>query len=299
MNRIEKVLRYCLFDLRNYRAWSRDKRKRAKFLHRAEDWTMFSAEDTVQEETLVVFYTRIPRETVRQRGKKWRTQENLAKSKHPLQYRKFKTQTDEKIWNSLKAGPATKAKNPLSMVGKMKKIVMWFFTSSRMSWLQVWKHSWLSLLISTCWRWERTQRKVEEEGTQGAVASLKEKKKSKVVYLKTQIQWVLFYGKLKNWDWTLRRNTPEILRMHLVRNKNSVKKKGNLESSFWRTTTWGNLTTSRLWQQSGVEFGEKRTKAQSRRQPRFILLWRRQRHRRSYVWYGFGSFNAQCWAKEN
>ena len=87
-----------------------------------------------------------------------------------------KTQTDEKIWNSLKAGPATKAKNPLSMVSKMKKIVMWFFTSSRMSWLQFWKHSWLSLPISTCWRWERTQRKVEEEGTQGAVASLKEKK---------------------------------------------------------------------------------------------------------------------------
>ena len=37
--------------------------------------------------------------------------------------------------------------------------------------------------------------------------------------------------------------------------------------------------------------------AQSRRQLRFILLWRRQRHRRPYVCYGFGSFNAQCWAK--
>ena len=32
----------------------------------------------VQEETLVVFYTRMPREMVRQRGKKWRTQEDLA-----------------------------------------------------------------------------------------------------------------------------------------------------------------------------------------------------------------------------
>ena len=39
-------------------------------------------------------------------------------------------------------------------------------------------HSWLSLPISTYWRWERTQREVEEEGTQGAVASLKEKKKN-------------------------------------------------------------------------------------------------------------------------
>ena len=45
-----------------------------------------------------------------------------------------------------------------------------------------------------------------------------EGKKSKVVCLKTQIQWIFFYGKLKNWDWTLRRNTPGILRMHLVQN---------------------------------------------------------------------------------
>ena len=32
------------------------------------------------------------------------------------------------------------------------------------------------------------------------VAFLREKKRSKVVYLKTQIQCILFYGKLKNWD---------------------------------------------------------------------------------------------------
>ena len=41
-----------------------------------------------QEETLAVFYKRTPRETVRQRGKKWGTQEDLAWSTHPLQYRK-------------------------------------------------------------------------------------------------------------------------------------------------------------------------------------------------------------------
>ena len=35
----------------------------------------------------------------------------------------------------------------------------------------------------------------------------------------------------------------------------------------------------------------------SRRQLRFILLWRRQRHRRSCACYRFGSFNAQCWAR--
>ena len=30
------------------------------------------------------------------------------------------------------------------------------------------------------------------------------------MYLKTQIQRIVFCGKLKNWDWTLRRETPEI-----------------------------------------------------------------------------------------
>ena len=47
---------------------------------------------------------------------------------------------------------------------KMLKIVIRFPTSSRVSWLQVWKqmYSWLSLPLSTCWRWEETQREVEK-----------------------------------------------------------------------------------------------------------------------------------------
>ena len=65
----------------------------------------------------------------------------------------------------------------------------------------------------------------------------------------------------------------------------------------WGTTTWGNVTTSRLYQQSSVEFGEKICKLKPKIKLRFILLWRRQRHRRSYVYCVFGSFNAQCWAR--
>ena len=97
------------------------------------------------------------------------------------------------------------------------------------------------------------------------------KKTSKVVYLKTQRQWILFYGKLKNWDWTLRRDTPEIPRMHLVQNWIWERKRQSgggipkrwtswaksLRARFWGTTTWGNVTTSRLYQQSSVEFAEK------------------------------------------
>ena len=39
-----------------------------------------------------------------------------------------------------------------------------------------------------------------KEGTQGTVAFLRKKKTSKVAYLKTQIQRILFHGMLKNWD---------------------------------------------------------------------------------------------------
>ena len=50
--------RYCLFDLRNYRAWSRDKTKRAKNSD-TEQKNVFSGRQLglVQEETLVVLYT--------------------------------------------------------------------------------------------------------------------------------------------------------------------------------------------------------------------------------------------------
>ena len=46
----------------------------------------------------------------------------------------------------------------------MKKYRRVISTSSRVSWLQVWKriHLWLSLLISTCWWWKEAQREVEK-----------------------------------------------------------------------------------------------------------------------------------------
>ena len=149
---------------------------------------------------------------------------------------------------------------------------MWFSTSSRVSWLQVWKqmHFWLSLLYSTCWRWKETQREFE---------------KKKV--LKDQ----LVFWKKKNVQGCVSQNSDpinSILRKvedlglnasaGLTRKFSGCtwyktefgKEKGNLESLskkvnfmseilarffFWGTTAWGNVTTSRLYQQSGVEFG--------------------------------------------
>ena len=46
----------------------------------------------------------------------------------------------------------------------------------------------------------------------------------------------------------------------------------SLRAQFGGTTTWGNLTTSRLYQQSSVEFGEKICKLKPNIKPRLILL---------------------------
>ena len=81
------------------------------------------------------------------------TQEILIRKQASSSVPKVKDTDWRKGLNSLKASPVTKAENYLSMVGKMKNIVVWLSTSSRVSWLQVWKqmHSWLSLPMSTSW----------------------------------------------------------------------------------------------------------------------------------------------------
>ena len=75
---------------------------------------------------------------------------------------------------------------------------MWFSTSSRVSWLQVWKqvHLWQQLRVSTCWWWGETQQEVEEREYSRSSCDSERKKRSKVVYLKIQIQRSLLYGKI-------------------------------------------------------------------------------------------------------
>ena len=67
-------------------------------------------------------------------------------------------------------------------------------------------------------------------------------------------------------------------------------------ASSFGESTWGNLTTRRLCQQSSVEFGEKICKLKAEDKTTFYSLVekRRQKHRRSYVYCGFGSFNAHA-----
>ena len=109
------------------------------------------------------------------------------KKNHPEQASssvpKVKEQTDVKNTNSVMTSPTIRVGNPLSMVGKMKKIAMWFSTTSRMSWLQVWKqmHSWLSLHTWTCYgerkpsarskrRYSRSSCHSERKKVQGCVS---------------------------------------------------------------------------------------------------------------------------------
>ena len=121
--------------------------------------------------------------------------------------------------------------------------------------------------VANLWRADgekKPQREVEKRRCSRSSCFSEGKKKSEVVHLTTQIQWILLCGKLENWDWTLRRDTPENLRMHLVRNKNTGKKRTisrcypkrwtswakSLRVQFGGTNTSGNLTTRRLCQQS-------------------------------------------------
>ena len=78
-------------------------------------------------------------------------------------------------------------------------------------------------------------------------------KTSKVVFLKTQIQWILLYKKLPGTK--LNSGNKRATWRHHPKRWTSWAK--SLRARLWRTTTWGNLTTSRLYQQSGVEFDEK------------------------------------------
>ena len=113
------------------------------------------------------------------------------------------------------------------MEDKMKKIVVCLSTSSRVSWLQVWKqmHSWLSLPISTYWWDEKTQREFERRRYSRISCCSEREKTSRVVYLKTKNHWILFYGKLKNWNWTLGRDRPGNSQDALGTKLNSGKKR--------------------------------------------------------------------------
>ena len=133
----------------------------------------------LQEETLVVFYTRMPRETVRilwdevERRQKFSPRASILFSIESERHR-----LTGKAWTVYCPVLWLELRKFLTIAGKMKKTVVWLSTSSRVSWLQVWKQmpSWPSLPISTCWMVRRNPARGRKVGgTQGSVAILKEK----------------------------------------------------------------------------------------------------------------------------
>ena len=87
------------FIYENYRAWSRDRTKRAKNSYterKTEECFQRKTIGLVQEETLVVFHARMPRETVRTRGMTWRAARNSHLEQSYSSIPKVKKQTDGK-----------------------------------------------------------------------------------------------------------------------------------------------------------------------------------------------------------
>ena len=120
-------------------------------------------------------------------------------------------------------------------------------------------------------------------------------------------------GKLGKRYLTLRRDTLQILRTHLVRSSNSGKKSAilrrypkmwaswakSLRAEVWGKNTWGNQPTRRVRPGSIMEFGEKNIEAQGRGQSNVLFSCGKKgtganitKHRRTYVCGWFGSFNA-------
>ena len=241
-----------------------------KFLHRTEDRRMFSAEDNwvlFKKRRLWLSTHACHGRPWGQRGMKWRYARNAHLEQANPSVPKMKKQTDVQSLNGLKASPVTEAENSLSIAGKMKKIVAWFSTSSRVSWLQVWKqmHSWL---LSTSWRWEETQPEVEKKvlkdqflfwkKVQGCVSQDSDPMNSiqrKVEELGLNASAGHTWNSQDALGTKLSSGKKKAIWRHYPKRWTSWAK--SLRAQFWGTTTWRNLTTSRLYQQSGVDFGVK------------------------------------------
>ena len=196
----------------------------------------------------------------------------------------------------------------------MWKIVVWLSASSRVSWLQVWKemHIWPSLPISTCWWWEETQRREVEKRRYSRSSCYSEGKKSpRLCISKLRSNEFCSTESWRNWDWTLRWDTPWNSQDAPGTKLKFGKGKGNLEALSKKMNLMSEILARPVLRnehlrkphdkklvpakQRGIWL-EKYTSSKLKIKLRFILLWRkrRQKHRRSYVCCGFGSFNAHA-----
>ena len=268
--------------------------RREKFLHRAEAWRILSAEDNwvLFKKRRLWFSTHACHgRPWGQRGMKW----GYARNSHLWQAYSSGTEGKESDWRKclyrLKASLVTEAQNSLSIAGKLNNIVVWLSTVTSLE-----TDLWLSLHILTCW-WVKmltSMREVENKVLKDQLLFWK-KQKYDELGLNASAGHTWSSQDVPGTKWI--REIKRAIWRHLPKRWTSWKK--SLRAQFGGTTTWWNLTTSRLYQHSRRGIRRENMQARSRRQLRFIIFWRRQRHRRSYVCHGFGSFDAQCWASEN
>ena len=216
---------------------------------------------------------------------------------------KVKKPTDVKSLNSVKASPATEAKNPLSLVGEMKKFVVWLSTSSRVSWLHGNRciHGYRCLFRHA--HGERKPSASSKRRRYSRISCYCERKTSQRLCI-SRLGSNEFYS-TESWRIGIERfcgTHQKILGVHLVQNWiRDYPKKVNLMSEILarpvlRRNTWGNLTTSRLYQQSSVEFGEKLCKLKA--EDTYVLFLGKAPKTQKIVCVSWiRSFNAQCWKR--
>ena len=249
---------------------------------------------------------------------KWRYARNSHLEQAYSSVPKVKRQTDVKRF-SLNASPATKAKKIQVYGGqdeKYRRVVLDIIPCVVPTSLETDAF----MAIVACFDMLMVTKKNSARSKKTRFSRIgcysERKKTSKVVYLKTHIIWILFHGKLKSWDWTLRRGTPWKF-LVCTWNKNWIRER---KKAIWRHypkkvnqwTSWAKSLRAQFWEETpgetsrqasftskvAWELGEKNIQAQSRRQLRFFFfLWKHQRHRRSFVCCGFGSFTTQFWAR--
>ena len=247
--------------------------------------------DIVQEQTLVVFYTRMPRGTVRQRGKKMEDARKCRQEQASSPVPKVKKQTDVNGLYSLKACPVTGAKK-IFVYGwqdeKDRRVTIDIIPCVVVTSLET------DAFVAIVAYFEVEKRRYSrssccsEKKVQGCVSQNSDPLNS---VLRKAEELGLNASAGHTW------NSRDALGTKLKSEKGKGQSGGIIQEGE-RHECLEEQTPEEASRQADCTSKVAWKLARKKIKLRFSLLWRRQRHSRSYVCCGFGSFNAQCWARE-
>ena len=138
-----------------------------------------------------------------------------------------------------------------------------------------------------------------KEDTQGSVAILRDKKtlKARISNIRSNV-----FHCTESWRIGIERFDGTHLKFSRYKWYKIIfdEEKDNLVTVFKKRISWAKSLRDRfggtiLWR--NLRTSEKMCKLKSNIKVRFIFLWRRQRHRRAYVYCVFGSFHTQYWER--